>query len=306
MMENIIIWNCDDSNISPNEVSVHLTYGASFVNVGDAGLSCLQYHQDSKIIENVQNSLKVINCKLNSMWCGPSIVLLEDIAGRVFTLGFNDDRETDLPGQRIPRLLTSTIAISMVAVGYSHFLILDSNGRIHSAGNGESGQLGIGQRVVWSEELMLVMLPHEEKGKEISVGSLHSAIVTHSGNLYTFGSGSMYRLGHGTENDCLLPTLVEDLQGVGELLPNGKFSGVSSCCCGIWHTVAISKGTCDVFGWGWNRHGQLGNSSVECVYFVPSLIRSFDDLYSNSNIIGVSCGTYHTAIWTSAGECFVM
>lgn len=41
------------------------------------------------------------------------------------------------------------------------------------------------------------------------MGPYHSALITKSGDLYTFGSGAYGKLGHGSNSDQLEPTLVE-------------------------------------------------------------------------------------------------
>lgn len=43
---------------------------------------------------------------------------------------------------------------------------------------------------------------------DISCGGAHSAAITNSGKLYTWGRGRYGRLGHGNGDDQLLPKLV--------------------------------------------------------------------------------------------------
>lgn len=54
------------------------------------------------------------------------------------------------------------------------------------------------------------------RGKEIvdvTCGGAHSAAITASGELYTWGKGRYGRLGHGDSDDQLKPKLVEALIG---------------------------------------------------------------------------------------------
>lgn len=44
---------------------------------------------------------------------------------------------------------------------------------------------------------------------DISCGGAHSAAITNSGKLYTWGRGRYGRLGHGNGDDQLLPKLVK-------------------------------------------------------------------------------------------------
>ena len=43
---------------------------------------------------------------------------------------------------------------------------------------------------------------------DIACGSLHSACVTEDGSLYTWGRGNYGRLGHGTNDDKVVPTKI--------------------------------------------------------------------------------------------------
>ena len=74
-------------------------------------------------------------------------------------------------------------------------------------------------------------------------------------NIYIFPS--IYRLGHGDDRDRTEPTLVNGLGYVGQPLPNGTFSGIDKVSCGLFHMVASTVDTGELYGWGWNRYSQL-------------------------------------------------
>lgn len=48
---------------------------------------------------------------------------------------------------------------------------------------------------------------------DVACGGAHSAAITASGELYTWGKGRYGRLGHGDSDDQLKPKLVEALVG---------------------------------------------------------------------------------------------
>ena len=48
---------------------------------------------------------------------------------------------------------------------------------------------------------------------QIAVGSTYSAAVTAAGELYTWGRGNYGRLGHGSSEDQIVPTVVAGLRG---------------------------------------------------------------------------------------------
>ena len=76
-----------------------------------------------------------------------------------------------------------------------------------------------------------------------------SAAVTSDGELYTWGRGNYGRLGHGSSEDALLPTLVDGLRGHIVLSV--------SCGSGDAQTLALTS-TGDIFSWGDGDYGKLG------------------------------------------------
>lgn len=107
-----------------------------------------------------------------------------------------------------------TVPIIQVAVnaGGKHCLALSSEGEVFSWGEPDDGKLGHGNRLVCEKPKVIETL----RGKtvvKISAGGAHSACITSSGELYTWGKGRYGRLGHGDSEDQLRPKLVEALHG---------------------------------------------------------------------------------------------
>ncbi|VDN01555.1 unnamed protein product [Thelazia callipaeda] len=67
--------------------------------------------------------------------------------------------------------------------------------------------------------------------------------------VYSMGTGSKGELGHGTVCSEQEPRLVEHLRPIK----------VVQVACGAWHSVALTDGG-EVYVWGWNKCGQLGDS----------------------------------------------
>ena len=83
----------------------------------------------------------------------------------------------------------------------------------------------------------------------MAAGQFHSLAVTHSGALYSWGWGGYGQLGHGDEENQLLPKRVEGLQSV-------------CCVAAAYHTVALAKdGT--AHGWGVCEDEALGLQLTE-------------------------------------------
>ncbi|KAJ8249477.1 hypothetical protein GJAV_G00235870 [Gymnothorax javanicus] len=122
-----------------------------------------------------------------------------------------------------------------------------------------------GGYVVSAPPFLKVLSPHL-RGVSLALGVEHAVLLSASGAVYTWGSGSHGQLGHGELGREADPRIVEALWGVA----------VKLVAAGGWHSVCISDGmACDdslkVFGaWtqqrdfaveeplGWNESGQLG------------------------------------------------
>lgn len=96
----------------------------------------------------------------------------------------------------------------------------------------------------------LTMTNMLSRGHLISAGWYHSAAVTDSGSVWTWGYNAYGQLGDGTTADRTEPVPVPGL------------SGVMSVAAGGHHTLALkSDGT--VWAWGENLAGELGDGSTE-------------------------------------------
>lgn len=66
--------------------------------------------------------------------------------------------------------------------------------------------------------------------REIACGSSHSAAITSSGELYTWGLGEYGRLGHGDNVTQLKPKLVSNINYPRKLLSRAYFNLLSDAC----------------------------------------------------------------------------
>ena len=159
--------------------------------------------------------------------------------------------------------------INKISVGEMHCLLLTENGNVYSLGRGTSGELGLGSLITWQEVPTLIKI-----GKiitDISAGSHYSIFVSSDGSVYTCGNAAYCRLGQSNDennssindDDILIPTLVESLQGVH----------VTRCYAGTWHSMVVVDSTADVFVWGWNKFGQLGLGFLEGKDIIPNPLR---------------------------------
>jgi alpha-tubulin suppressor-like RCC1 family protein len=113
--------------------------------------------------------------------------------------------------------------------------------------------------------------------KQITAGLReHTVVIKSDGTLWAWGDNDSGQLGDGTTTDSSVP--------VQESSHSTDWSSVDA---GYYHTVAMkSNGT--VWCWGYNNHGQLGNSST-----ANSSIPVQESSHSTWNMI--SAGGFHTA-----------
>ncbi|GJM92580.1 hypothetical protein PR202_ga09061 [Eleusine coracana subsp. coracana] len=243
-----------------------------------------------------------------------------------------------------PCVVTFNTGVKIVAVaaGGRHTLALSDLGQVWGWGYGGEGQLGLGSRIrtvssphpvpciesaVYGKDRPSAMKVNKTAEghinkvmgncvKAIACGGRHSAVVTDSGALLTFGwglygqvsilsgqfciimfishkcalSSFFFQCGQGNTDDVLSPTCVSSILGV-------KMQDVAA---GLWHTVCTSIDG-DVYSFGGNQFGQLGTGSDQAET-VPKLVDATS--LENKNARAVSCGARHSAIITDEGEVF--
>ena len=174
-----------------------------------------------------------------------------------------------------PTLLESIqhIFIRKVAVnsGGKHCLALSSEGDVFSFGEGDDGKLGHDNKNSCDRPRVIEAL----RGKDIcdiSCGGAHSAAITSTGELYTWGKGRYGRLGHGDSDDQLKPRLVEALLGY-------RVVDVA-CGSGDAQTLCITEDD-NVWSWGDGDCKKLGRSGSDGCK-VPMKVESLSECGSQS------------------------
>lgn len=138
-----------------------------------------------------------------------------------------------------------------VACGAYHSVALVNAGSLYTWGSGKQLGLGVfvgdGDRALPSAVKALAKF----RVRHVGCGFGFTAATTHSGDVYTWGSGDHGQLGHGDNQDRVVPVPVISLRG------NAKHARVADVACGARHAMAMSS-TGRIYSWGWNNHGQLG------------------------------------------------
>jgi len=104
-------------------------------------------------------------------------------------------------------------------------------------------------------------------------------------DVYTWGGSPKGTLGHGEEEEELVPRAVKAVLG----------KDVQMVACGTQHTMVLTKSG-EVYSWGSGRFGKLGLGNI-LDHYMPLKIQSL----SNVNISFVACGENHSAVVSSTG-----
>lgn len=125
----------------------------------------------------------------------------------------------------------------------------------------------------------------------IACGARHAMLVTKQGEIFSWGEESGGRLGHGREADVSHPQLIEILSGVN----------VELVACGEYHTCAVTRSG-DLYTWGDGTYnsGLLGHGSKVSCWIPRKVSGNLDGIHLSY----ISCGLWHTAVVTSAGQLF--
>lgn len=120
----------------------------------------------------------------------------------------------------------------------------DEVGKLWSWGNGASGQLGNGKAAH-------SRIPSPVAGGvsvvSVACGSAHTLLLDESGRVFSFGKSRYGQLGNGQSRDAIVPTLVNDLEGIR----------CTMIACGSAHSLALSDAA--LYSWGRGDSGQLGH-----------------------------------------------
>ncbi|GJU71273.1 PH, RCC1 and FYVE domains-containing protein 1 [Tanacetum coccineum] len=125
--------------------------------------------------------------------------------------------------------------------------------------------------------------------QNIACGRRHAALVTKKGEIFSWGEESGGRLGHGVDTDVLHPKLIDGLSN----------TNIELVACGEYHTCAVTLSG-DLYTWGDGHFGILGHGN-EVSHWVPKRVNG---PLEGIHVSYISCGPWHTAVVTSAGQLF--
>ncbi|KAF0894456.1 hypothetical protein E2562_039098 [Oryza meyeriana var. granulata] len=256
-----------------------------------------------KSLPRLVGSAKMLD--VQSIACGENHAAIITKQGGVYAWG-NDS--SGRLGQQVnvnnscPKIVESlaSVHVKAVAFGSKHTCAITVSGELFEWGEG-AHSLGLMNdwygRNQWFPHKLFAPMDDISVSK-IACGEWHTAIITSSSQLFTYGDGTFGVLGHGDTQGVARPKQVESLKG----------SRVKSVACGPWHTAAIVevmssfKGNAPsgkLFTWGDADRGKLGHADKK-MKLLPTCVDSLTDY----DFIQVSCGTAVTVVLTVTGMVF--
>ena len=123
------------------------------------------------------------------------------------------------------------------------------------------------------------------KAVQVSCGGNHIAVITETGELFTWGANRSGELGIGKCSPYVsAPTRVKAFRG----------KAVTQVSCGGDFTLAVTSNM-KLFSWGKGNSGQLGHGDLQSLAS-PKKISSLDEVFQ------VACGFHHSAVLTDDGR----
>lgn len=159
---------------------------------------------------------------------------------------------------------------------------------VFAFGSGADGRLGHGEIADPNANKLnptAIVIPGETV-TEISAGFSHTLVLTEDGKVYSFGDGTDGKLGHGDANDRLVPTQIDELEGI-------KVIAIEA---GTNHSLVLTDNS-EVYSFGAGSLGQLGHGNT-AQQSTPVKIAN------HSNIMAIAAGNFHSLLLNTDGEVF--
>jgi len=229
-----------------------------------------------------------------------SLALKND--GTVWAWGDNSNGQLGI-GSNIDQLkplqLQGLSGIIAIAAGGNHSLGLKNDGTVWAWGDNSNGQLGNGNT---NDQNSPVQVEGLNNVASLSAGAAHSLALKYDGTVWAWGLNADGELGNGQDQDESTPVQVQGLSSVKSIsagyyfnlalksdgtawvwgdnrlselgtttrslgaykpIQVSNWTDVESIAAGGFHALAMRGSNNDMWGWGSNNEGQVGNGTLE-------------------------------------------
>ena len=161
-------------------------------------------------VEGLKDIVKVV--------CGSDYTMALDKRGKIYSFGNNGYGQLGISGNATkvmePKMLfipASAGRVVDIACGEEHSAYLDDQGRVHTWGYGNDGQLGHGTKTSLNTPKRVDC---DSPVSKVVCGGGHTGLLTKNGDLYLMGRGRDGQLGRGNHVESVAaslpqPTLVD-------------------------------------------------------------------------------------------------
>ena len=214
-------------------------------------------------------------------------------SGSQGALGNNSTADSSVPvAVNTSGVLSGKTILALSSGGISHTCAIASDYRAYCWGTNDFRALG-NNSTTSSSVPTAVYSSGVLAGKSIlsiSSGDYHTCALASDNQVYCWGRGNYGQLGNNSTADSAVPVAV-NTSGV---LAGKTIVAVGS---GYYHTCALASDA-QVYCWGWNTNGQLGNGSTTQAN-VPVAVTT-SGVLSGKKILAMSRGgTHHTCVLAS-------
>jgi len=241
---------------------------------------------------------------------GYSLVLTA--TGQLYGFGNNDSGELGSPSNNgtfnanpTPTLVGlpgQDGAVTQIAAGFDHSLVVTSSGQLYAFGYNGAGDLGNTTNDgadVANPTPTLVSLPGQVGPvTHVAAGGFQSLVITASGQLYAFGQNAYGELGLAANSGSYVanptPTLVT--------LP-GATGTVAQIATGFSHSLALTS-TGQLYAFGDNQYGQLGNDTGNGTTTANPTPTQVTLPGQNGAITQIAAGDEHSLAVTASGQLY--
>ncbi|KJP88852.1 hypothetical protein AK88_01542 [Plasmodium fragile] len=179
-------------------------------------------------------------------------------------------------------------AVIHCSAGAKHSLACTLRGDMYSWGYGANGRLGLGNIQSHNTPQLVKTLHKRKRIIYVCSGKSHSGCIDAENNVYTWGNGKYFKLGHGDDNDVLSPKRLECLCRTRKIF---------MLSFGTFNSLALSaKG--DVYLWGVFTQVKRGSSSYTCK--IPKKVNT------NYKCLSVHASVYMLLGVTVVGDLIVL